>query len=140
MPITNREEVAVPHSHYVGVRQISILVDLIRIVRGDATFRREGELRDNVVDLIGSSCAGFLNLWNSHIRCYFLDFLAGFHSLCRLTWQVFSLLLIHHERCVDSPNLCSRVSSGCLRPLHHQLLGNEPAFIQCAALTLASLL
>ncbi len=50
--VTNWEEMAVLQTHNVRVRYIGILIHLIRIVRWDSSFRREGELRDNVNDLM----------------------------------------------------------------------------------------
>ena len=48
MPIANREEVTVLETHDVRICNVSVLVHLIRVVRRDASFRREGELSDNI--------------------------------------------------------------------------------------------
>jgi len=50
--IAYREKVAVLEPHDVRIRHIRILVDFVRVVRRDASFGSEGELCDNVDNLL----------------------------------------------------------------------------------------
>ena len=53
MAVAHREEVAVPQPHNVWVRNIRVLIDLVRVVRRNSTFGSEAELGDDVGDLLG---------------------------------------------------------------------------------------
>ena len=48
--ITNGEEVTVAQLEYVRVRQVSVLVLLVRVVHGYAAFSGKAELGHNIVD------------------------------------------------------------------------------------------
>ena len=53
VPVAHREEVAVLEAHDVGVGDVGVLVDFVRVVRRNAALGREGELRDNIHDFLG---------------------------------------------------------------------------------------
>lgn len=47
--VTDREEMAVSEVEYVRVREVGVLIDLVGVVSGNATLRRERELCNYVV-------------------------------------------------------------------------------------------
>ena len=52
MAIAHGEEVAVAQVQHVWVGQVGILIDLVRIMRCDATLGREGELSDDIMNCV----------------------------------------------------------------------------------------
>ena len=48
MPIAHREEMAMLQAHYMRIRHVCVLVDLVGVVGRDATFGGERKLCDDV--------------------------------------------------------------------------------------------
>ena len=52
MAIAHGEKVAMAQVQHVWVSQVGILIDLVRVMRCDATFCREGELSDDIMNCV----------------------------------------------------------------------------------------